>query len=262
MKTVVGVQNRLERNCREGAFTLVELLVSITIFLIVCTLGFSGVKFYKGLASKSVCSSNLRQLAAATNMYCADHMGFFFPYVTYGSDGSRTWYFGKENSPPGTAEGDRDLDKEAGPLYEYIQAVGSIEMCPGFDYGSAVWKEKFKGASYGYGYNWWLGGRSTGRVLMNVANIKSGARTMLFGDCAQANTFQPPASASNPMLEEFYIIDQTERTVHFRHANKANILFVDGHVESFDVFPGTEVRKVEGELLGRITAKGSMEYLK
>lgn len=243
-------------------FTMVELLVVMVIIAILSVLTFGGVKVYRGLATRSVCSSNLRQLAAATNLYCSDHGGFFPPYVTYDSEGGTTWFFGHEPSQPGVPEGDRELDREAGPLYPYIQSVGQIEVCPGFNYGSAVWKEKFKGASYGYGYNWLLGGRISGQPLMNVANLSGASKVLLFGDCAQVNTFQKPASPKNPKLEEFYIIDEREKTVHFRHAGRANIVFVDGHVEIFKPYPGSEVKMIPGEILGRITKRNSMEYLK
>lgn len=244
-----------------AGFTLLELLVVMVIIATLSLLTFGGMKAYRGLATRSVCSSNLRQLAAATNMYCSDHGGFFPPYVTYDSDGGKAWFFGYEPFQPGVAEGDRELEREAGPLYPYIQSVGKIEVCPGFNYGNAVWKEKFKGASYGYGYNWYLGGRMGDLPLKNVAALSGASRVVLFGDCAQVNTFQSPASPKNPMLEEFYIIDEKERTVHFRHSGGANIVFVDGHVEVFKPYPGTEIKMIPGETLGRITKKNSMEYL-
>lgn len=253
---------RVEQVKWRAAFTLVELLVVVVIIAILSSLAFGGMKIYRGLATRSVCSSNLRQLAAATNLYCSEHGGFFPPYVTYDGDGGRGWFFGYESSPSGTAEGDRVLDREAGPLYPYITSVGKIEVCPGFNYGKAVWKAKFEGASYGYGYNWWLGGKLAGAPLRNVASLSSGSRVILFGDCAQVNTFQTPASPSNPLLEEFYIIDERERTVHFRHGGRANVVFVDGHVEVFKPFPGTEINLVPGEVLGRITKRNSLEYLR
>jgi prepilin-type processing-associated H-X9-DG protein len=171
------------------------------------------------------------------------------------------WYFGFEDSSSSGAEGDRDLNMTAGPLYSYIQEVGTIEVCPAFDYSSALWKAKFKGASYGYGYNWLLGGTTTGKP-MNMNQLKNAAHIIVFGDCGQVNTFQSPASPSNPMMEEFYIIDQTDKTIHFRHNNHANLLFADGHVECWTPYPGTEDRRVAGELFGRITPVGSTDMLK
>jgi len=242
-----------------SGFTVLELLVVIGIIAILTTLSFSGYKAIMGQATGAHCTSNLRQLGAAVNMYTADSYGYFPPYVTNGKDGSRVWYFGKESG--GGGEGGRELDREAGPLYPYIQSVGTIEICKGFNYGTSLWKPKFKGASFAYGYNWNLGGKSNGKA-MNLSDFRSHASIILFGDCAQVNTFQAPASGSNPMIEEFYILDEKERTVHFRHSKRANMLFVDGHVESFKPFSGTTDDRINGELVGRITKKGSTEYFK
>ncbi|CAN5911734.1 hypothetical protein BH11VER1_BH11VER1_14010 [soil metagenome] len=243
------------------AYTLIELLVVVTIIAILAVLVTSGWKMFRGAATSAACTNNLRQLSAAVTLYSEDHNGCFPPYVEIGKNGQRKWYFGNETTPEGTAEGDRDLDRNAGPLYPYIEAVGKIEVCQGFNYGNAVWKPKFKGASYGYGYNWNLGGRFGG-MPMNVAQLRSSSSVLLFGDCGQVNTFQKPASKKNPKIEEFYIIDQNEKTVHFRHNGRANILFVDGHVESFKPYPGTVDTRVKGEIVGRITKRGSMEYIK
>ncbi|QIF03518.1 H-X9-DG-CTERM domain-containing protein [Roseimicrobium sp. ORNL1] len=241
--------------------TLVELLVTMCVMAVLATVVFGGYRTFVSLATRANCSSNLRQLGSAVHLYVSDNGGFFPPYVKNNRDGSREWYFGKEPYQPGTSEGDRELDREAGPLYPYIQTVGSVEVCKGFNYGAAIWKAKFKGASYGYGYNWALGGRMTGRC-MNISALRNGSSVILMGDCGQVNTFQAPASPGKPMIEEFYIINESYKTIHFRHANRANILFVDGHVESMEAFPGTEDRRVKGELLGRVTKAGSTEMLK
>lgn len=256
----IGSEHRL----RVRGFTLVELLVVVTIIAILVTITMSGWRAYRGFATGANCSSNLRQLSAAVNMYVSDNNGFFPPYVVNGkgkNKGQRTWFFGHESTPAGTAEGDRDLDMTAGPLYPYIQEVGKIEVCQGFNYEGALWKEKFKGASYGYGYNWLLGGRSGG-APMHVSQVRSAAKVILFGDCGQVNTFQQPASPSKPMIEEFYILSETESTAHFRHNGSANMLFVDGHVESFKPYPGTADTRIKGETVGRIAKKGDTTYFK
>ena len=161
----------------------------------------------------------------------------------------------------GGAEGERDLDRTAGPLYPYIQEVDSIETCPAFNYRNALYKPKFKGASWGYGYNWKLGGGWSGRTPMRLTQLPRPAQVIVFADCAQANTFQAPASADNPMLEEFYIVNESFKTIHFRHRHDANFLFADGHVESRKMLEGTEDERLKSEKLGRITPVGSKQYL-
>ena len=64
------------------------------------------------------------------------------------------------------------------------------------------------------------------------------------------------------MLEEFYIINEQDRTIHFRHHNRANFLFADGHVDSLPLEPGTEDQRINGEKIGRIAPTGSFKYLR
>lgn len=241
-------------------FTLVELLVTVGIIGILATLMFGGFRIYTSLATRAHCSNNLRQLSTAVHLYSSDNNGEFPPYVRMNKDGSKEWFFGKEPYQPGVPEGKRDLDRRAGPLYPYLESVGGAEVCKGFNYDSALWKAKFKGASYGYGYNWALGGRSGGAPMF-IAQLQSTTSVILLADCGQVNTFQRPASPSKPMIEEFYIINEQYKTFHFRHAGRANVLFVDGHVEVMKPHPGTEDRRIKGELLGRITPVGSTKFL-
>ncbi|MEZ5305314.1 MAG: hypothetical protein R3F11_32430 [Verrucomicrobiales bacterium] len=146
------------------------------------------------------------------------------------------------------------------PLYPYLQQVGTVEICPAFDYRSDQWKAKFNGASWGYGYNWRLGGKFRGAPLAHVAQL-TGGDVILFGDCAQINSFQPPASPDNPMLEEFYIIDEREISIHFRHGGTANFVFADGSVRALKPEPGTGDPRLPEAGIGRITPRGSLRYL-
>lgn len=185
-------------------------------------------------------------------------------------DGGRRWYFGVEPGfSQGGAEGNRELDSSTGPLYPYLDSVGRVEVCPAFPYGSDYWKPKFKGASYGFGYNQYLSpfvrsapGQPMKPTGISLASIAKPGSVILFGDCAQVNDFQPPASTSKPLLEEFYSIDDTYKTIHFRHGGKANMLFVDGHVQAFFPLKSTLDTRLKGEILGRITPRGSTQYLK
>ncbi|MEZ0273588.1 MAG: prepilin-type N-terminal cleavage/methylation domain-containing protein [Roseimicrobium sp.] len=256
-----GKGNAVAMEKAAEGFTLLEMLVVIGIIAVLATISMGGYRMYTSLATRAHCSNNLRQLGTAVHLYTSDNNGFFPAYVRTNKDGTKDWFFGKEPYQPGASEGERELDREAGPLYPYLQEAGGAEICKGFNYGNALFKAKFKGATYGYGYNWLLGGRMTGKP-MNVAHLQKASSVMLLGDCGQVNTFQKPASPTKPMIEEFYIINESYKTIHFRHGNKANILFVDGHVECLAPYPGTEDRRIKGELLGRVTKAGSAEMLK
>lgn len=236
---------------KRAGFTLLEMLVSVALLGVLCALTMSGISKVRTSLQAAKCLNNLRQLSAATALYLADNRQVYFAYTAAVPEG-QLWYFGLETG--GGSEGNRDLDTTRSALFPYINQVGGIELCPSFPYESALWKPKFKGASYGYGYNIYLSNK-------NALTIENPSRIILFGDCAQVNGFQPPASATNPMIEEFYLLDRASKTVHFRHGDSANILFLDGHIEKFTMCPGTLDARMPGANVGRITEQGSMEYL-
>ena len=238
-----------------SAFTLLELLVSVGIVATLAALSLAGFTQMHALAQGAYCANSLRQLGVATSLYLGDHRHVCFRYVQ-AAPGGNLWYFGFETSASlGEAEGQRTVDETQSPLYPYVRQAGGVEICPSFPYNRlSVWKPKYAGASWGYGFNLFLSG-------VNTLAITHPAQVLLFGDCAQVNTFQAPASPKNPLLEEFYMIDNTQKTIHFRHGSCANVLFLDGHVEKFQMFPGTQDVRIPGQAIGRITAVGSMQYL-
>ena len=132
------MRHRLTRQAR--GFTLLELIVAMTIVAVLASFTINLTKQARLAAHKTACASNLRQLGVAVSLYLNDNDNRFPPYVQKTREGN-IWYFGRE-SGGGGAEGERELDREAGPLYPYIQQVGSIEVCPAFNYNNALYKAK------------------------------------------------------------------------------------------------------------------------
>jgi prepilin-type processing-associated H-X9-DG protein/prepilin-type N-terminal cleavage/methylation domain-containing protein len=248
---------RIERRGRETfaeristpAFTLIELLVVIGIVGLLAAMLMPALRKARESARTTKCAGNLRQLGLAMQMYL-DEQGRYFPFSEIVPNG-RLWYFGLEQPfNPGGAPGTRKLDLTKAKLYPYFQTVHGIEVCPSYDYRSPKWRQKFETVSYGYGYNEALKGKST-------SDIARPAEIVCFADAAQINTFQAPASASNPMLEEFNYVNPTERTTHFRHNGRANVLFCDGHVVSMPLAPGTLDSRMPDANVGRLNANTS-----
>jgi len=187
----------------------------------------------------------------AVQMYLSENDGRFFRYfVDEGND--RKWYFGLEKDyagPMGAREGEREIDVSQAALWEYGGASGQIETCPSFMYELGIYKLKFAGATFGYGFNKCLFGK-------HESQIRDPSRTILFADAAQVNTFQPPASPDRPMLEEFYYVTFDERTVHFRHWDSANVLFADGHAESMRAYPGSYDPRLPAARCGMLCERG------
>ena len=233
-----------------SAFTLIELLVVISIVGLLAAMLMPALRKARESARTAKCAGNLRQLGLAMQMYLDEQGRYFSYYDTV--PGGRVWYFGQEQPfNPGGMPGTRNLDLTKAKLYPYFQTLHGIEICPSYDYRSPKWRQKFKTVSYGYGYNYQgLQGKSLG-------DIARPSQIVCFADAAQINTFQAPASASNPMMEEFYYVSPTERTTHFRHLGRANVLFCDGHVDSLPLAPGTLDSRMPDANVGRLNANTS-----
>ena len=168
------------------------------------------------------------------------------------TNGGQLYWFGWIG--PG-AEGQRAFDATQGALYSYLQGRG-VEQCPALNRSLSHLKLKTTGATYGYGYNLYLSTDPPKRPV-SVSRITQPADITLLADAAQVNTWQAPASASNPMLEEWYYVDNSvlQPNGHFRHSQKANVLFCDGHVALERFVPGSLDRRLPSQWVGRLRAE-------
>jgi len=220
---------------RTPAFTLIELLAVVVVSGILLTLCAPAATIVRRQTTLAVSSSALRQLSTAAQNYLAENQGQFFRAREGLSDGVQ-WWFGFESFSGPKTEGKRILDKTRGPLGPYI--VDSAGRVPDFAFTSmgASFKPKYANGYFGFGVNTELTGGVTGQdpsKLRWISQLERPGRIALFATCAQINTFQAPASAKKPMLEEFYFFNTTDcrNTIHFRHAQKAMVAFADGSLQ-------------------------------
>ena len=239
--------------CRRAAFTLIELLVVIAVIAILAALLLPVLGRSRLSAQRAKCMSNLRQLGVAAELYWDDSGGNCFSYVPASTNYGAIYWFGWIG--PGQ-EGRRAFDLSYGALYPHLGG-GDVRLCPSLGYALAQFKLKADGVAFSYGYNFYLSTPTT-KPPVNVSKLRQPAQTALFADAAQVNDFQAPASPANPMLEEWYYVSTnanfTSRSYypngHFRHSQRANVFFCDGHAGPEAMIPGSLDRRLPGQYVG------------
>ncbi len=234
----------------ESGFTLVELLTVVAVIGILTSLLLPTLGRAKQSARQVQCASNLRQLALAGQMYWDDNSGKAFRWRGAAlNDGQIYWFGWLQNGQ----EGERRFDPSFGALYPYLGGKG-VEVCGAFNYFHPQFKRKARVTSFGYGYNLILSSRAD-EPPVDLGKVKHPDAAVFLADSAQVNTFQAPASADHPMLEEFYYVNESEATAHFRHHSQANVAFCDGHVGAERPAPGGLDRRLPGETIGRLRSE-------
>ena len=243
------------RRTNQG-FTLVELFVVVAIAAILVSLLWPSFSSAKDQAKQIQCFGHLRQLGIAAQLYWEDNGQRAFPYLGKRLSDGQVYWFGWLQSG---SEGRRRFDPVQGALWPYLQSQG-IELCPSFHYQHPKYKPKATGASWGYGYNLHLSPNAFQTPMPKaattlVSQIRRPAEMTLFADAAQINDFQPPASLENPLVEEFYYVNDggpAYANGHFRHRCKANVVFVDGHVAGLAPAPNSQDLRLPKMFLARL----------
>ena len=237
-----------------NGFTLVELLVIAAVIAILAAMLLPALSQSKRSAWCAACQSNLRQLGVTAELYWDDHNGNCFECGPTSLDGGQLWWVGWLG--PG-AETTRPYDLSRGVLFPYIHD-SNVRLCPAFGSVMAQFKLKATNIVFSYGYNAFLS--SAGLQPLKITQLKQPSQTALFADAAQVNDFQAPASHNNPMIEEWYYLDNPTNYPspnyyphgHFRHEQRANVAFCDGHVGLEKMVPGSMDPKLPNQCVGRL----------
>jgi prepilin-type N-terminal cleavage/methylation domain-containing protein/prepilin-type processing-associated H-X9-DG protein len=239
------------------AFTLIELLVVIAIIGILSALLLPVLVSAKLSAQKAGCESNLRQLGLATELYLGDNGGYFFNRCAAPTSAGQQWWFGwlQGSSVP---EGQRAFNLSTGILFTYLHG-DDVRLCPSPVWNSPQFKLKGTNVIFSYGCNAFLfAGQNQSPFA--AARILHPSDIAFFADAAEVNTFQFPASPAHPMFEEFYYVDletnyanpDNEPNGHFRHSQRANVTFADGHVGWELAVPGSFDKRLPGQSIGQL----------
>jgi len=216
------------------AFSLIELLVTICIIATLIGLVIPALASARQAAGSAVCASNLRQLASANFAYAHDHADRFVAGAADFTRNLHRWHGTRDrlNQP---------FDFRRGPLAAYLDLAGEVKRCPQFPlHSTPVSPRNFEAGCGGYGYNNEFVGRDQrtnfdAAIGAAVDVFLEPARTVMFLDSAIAQR-----AAGQPQIYEYSFAEppiwswgtRSDPVVHFRHADNANVAWLDGHVDA------------------------------
>lgn len=238
---------------RRNAFTLIELLVVVAIISLLVSVLLPALARGRGQARQAVCLSNLRQLYLANLGYAQENQQRFVraaPDIFEGFGGRQRWHGVRESSMVTADAAKNRFDPRLGPLRAYL-LDGAVKECPAvMDLVKDGAQNAFEAACGGYGYNAvGVGSRSylfgycdkAMRQSMLITEIRRPAEKVMFTDTAYLQGWpagylveysfcEPPRQV---MLGPGGITESGTPypTIHFRHLERANIVWCDGHAD-------------------------------
>jgi len=226
-------------------FTLVELLVVIAIIAILAGLLLPVLQNARDSADTIYCMNSIDQLVTAANLYTLDYDGSYVPLHSQG-DGSwkpkKTWFGVCVGDP---MDSDSYYTVEGSYLYPYLEC-GVIRLCPSFARVSTGTNACYGHGTGGYGYNDQYIGTDYFRKSANnlyprpakISEIKKPSKTVIFGDAAYWDMTTLKVEESY-LLQSPFLEDNgwgggwpLDAMVHYRHLNRANLGWVDGHCDT------------------------------
>lgn len=236
---------RISRPKEHGAFTLLELLIVITIIAILAALLFPALSRAKLTAKSAACQSNLRQLALMLRLY-VDNEGHY--PSAYGAR-SANWQF---------AIGARKVETLSGAFPPQPgRREHSAAHCPTAPDDSSM---EFVRPSYGYNafdgsprfdpsrdprFGRGLGGAPGGdgsRVLVPDAAVVNPSDTYALGDSFASTQTDRIVYGNGQIGRNWVLADggtayfaETEKAARTRHGGRLNVALCDGHVESLTI---------------------------
>jgi prepilin-type processing-associated H-X9-DG protein/prepilin-type N-terminal cleavage/methylation domain-containing protein len=215
-----------------AAFTLVELLVVIAIIALLVGMLAPSLGAAKEYGRAALCLTNLRQMAVAAQTYAACNRDYYPPAYSYSPDWkvSYAWdYVVRKDA--GSVAG---VTVEPGLLWQGEGPDMRIHQCPSFRGASNSPGDPYTGYNYNTSY---IGHGQYESIPSpaRVEDVKAPGQCALFGDgqyAAGANKFMR-APRSNPGDAQFSDSFRYSGTQGYRHLNRTNVAFCDGHATAW-----------------------------
>ena len=244
---------------RKAAFSLIELLVVLSIISLLMAILLPSLTRARQQARSVVCWSNIRQIYLANVGYASENDDFYVraAFDIWGSSGaiigggSHRWHGAREASGVHPDPKKNTFDPLKGPLRAYL-SDGKVKQCPGIvKFVKDGRKNAFEAGCGGYGYNSvGVGSRSyqhggcddAMRSSMKSIEIKRPGEKVMFTDTAFVQgdkskyiieySFCEPPHWVLPTGIGIIEVGRPKPSIHFRHLGKTNVIWCDGHTSS------------------------------
>lgn len=239
---------------RKSGFTLIELIVVITVVAIMALLLVSGSRSIFDRKNNLECVSNIRQTGMAMQHYITDSNNMLYSFHG-GADVTDMWvrrlFMGGYFMPNRTGASENEI------LTYQIGSIGHLLRCPTGNIGADfldykdhprkwIW-QTYGMAMYDQDYPIefiTVNGKNSNLYSANVNTISDPSNYILLAD----------SGSTAPNYYQSFRISRYQGSggIAMRHNKKANVFFLDGHVAAIDVrlaedlgIPGFNIHEIE-----------------